>query len=300
MTRGVTPKLTFAVPFYRSTDYLRRAVDSVLAQSIDRWQLVVVDDAGPAPEAADLVRDYADPRITYKRNPHNLGLAGNWNRCLELADTELVTLLHADDELLPEYARTVVDLHRKYPEAAAVYTGVRVIDRNSRPVFSFPDLVKRAIEQRSDDPVLVAGEAGLARLMRGQFIFCPSLCYRARLIGTAPFLNRWRMVLDLALLSELLLADHTLVGAPEVAYAYRRHAGSQSAKLTESAERFAEELLIFDEIALRATDRSWHRAAAVARRKRIVKLHLAYRVCGDVFAGRGSQARAKLALLRRS
>lgn len=298
MTGVETPPLTFAIPFYQDTAYLRRAIDSVLAQSVDCWRLVVVDDAGPAPEAAALVRDYADPRMRYERNPLNLGLAGNWNRCLQLADTELVTLLHADDELLPEYAWAVVETHEQYPHAAAVYTGVRVIDKTSRPVFSFPDLVKRGIEQRSDGPVLVAGEAGLARLMRGQFIFCPSLCYRARLIGSSPFSDRWRMVLDLAVLSDLLLAGHTLVGTPEVAYAYRRHAGSQTAQLTESAERFTEELQVFDEIATRAAELGWERAATVARRKRIVKLHLAYRALGDLVAGRGRAAGAKLSLLR--
>ena len=65
----------------------------------------MVDDAGPDPEACELVAGYADDRLTYVRNETNLGLAGNWNTCLRIAETEYVTLFHADDELDPRGSR---------------------------------------------------------------------------------------------------------------------------------------------------------------------------------------------------
>src|SRR5262249_24120636 len=119
--------LTFAIPFYKNTDFLRRAIDSVRAQTVDGWRVLVCDDAGPDPGAVDVVRGYDDERITYTRNAENLGLAGNWNRCLELAPSDLVTLLHADDELLPGYAAAVAQAHREHPDAVAVYPRAKVI-----------------------------------------------------------------------------------------------------------------------------------------------------------------------------
>ena len=53
---------------------------------------------------AELVAGFGDPRIAYRANDATLGITANWNRCLDLADTELVTLLHADDQLGPEYS----------------------------------------------------------------------------------------------------------------------------------------------------------------------------------------------------
>jgi glycosyltransferase involved in cell wall biosynthesis len=257
----------------------------------------VCDDAGPDREAAAVVRAYDDERIDYTRNPANLGLGGNWNRCIALATTELVTLLHADDELLPGYASAVTRAHGEYPDAVAVYPRATVIDAAGRRMFSVPDIAKRVIEPRTERVVL-AGEDGLARLMRGQTVFCPSLCYRRSRLAEAPFSTRWEMVLDLALLAEFLLGDQQLVGIRDVEYAYRRHAASQSAELTENTQRFREEIALFDEIAAKAEARGWERAARTARNKRIVRLHLAYRATTDVLHGRRSAARAKVALLR--
>src|SRR4051794_20749684 len=90
--------LTFAIPYYARLDYLRQAIASVFRQSSPCWELIVCDDSGG--EAEDLVASYGDARLKYYKNPCRLGMVANWNRCLDLARTDLVTLLHADDELL--------------------------------------------------------------------------------------------------------------------------------------------------------------------------------------------------------
>jgi glycosyltransferase involved in cell wall biosynthesis len=289
--------LTFAIPFYRNAEYLRRAIDSVLAQTIDTWRVIVCDDAGPEPAAGDLVRGYDDARITYTRNDENLGLGGNWNQCLDLAPTELVTLLHADDELLPGYADVVTAAHREFPSAVAVYPRARVIDGEGRHVFSAPDVAKRVLESRSSRVVL-QGEPGLRTLMRGQTVFCPALCYRRSRLGPSPFSTRWAMVLDLAFLAGVLLDGGQLVGLREIEYSYRRHTGSQSAELTRNTQRFREELELFDEIAADADARGWTSAARTARAKRVVRLHLAYRATADLLRGRRGLAREKFDLMR--
>jgi glycosyltransferase involved in cell wall biosynthesis len=290
--------LTFAIPFYRNVDYLRRAIDSVRAQTLDTWRVIVVDDAGPEPEARDVVLDYADERISYVRNDENLGLGGNWNRCLDLASTELVTLLHADDELLPGYTALVRAAHSEFASAVAVYPRVRIVDAEGRRVFSAPDLAKRVLESGSSRVVL-QGEPGLRTLMRGQTVFCPALCYRKERVGSVPFSTRWAMVLDLAFLAGVLLEGGQLIGLHEVAYSYRRHSESQSAELTRNTRRFREELTLFDEIATDAEARGWTRAARTARGKRIVRLHLVYRATGDLLRGRGADAREKVGLAAR-
>jgi glycosyltransferase involved in cell wall biosynthesis len=292
------PRLTLAIPFYRNVDYLQRAIGSVLAQSVDNWRLLVCDDAGPDPEAGEIVRAYADERITYTRNAENLGIGGNWNRCIELATTDFVTLLHADDELLPVYAAVVTHVHDEYPDAVAVYPRATVIDAAGKRTFSAPDFAKRVIEPRAERVVL-SGEAGLERLMRGQTVFCPSLCYRRARLAAAPFSTRWGMVLDLAVLSQFLLEGQELVGTRDVGYAYRRHAESQSAELTQNTQRFREEIALFDEIAAQAEARGWPKAAHTARNKRIVRFHLAYRATVDVLHGRAGAARDKIALISR-
>jgi glycosyltransferase involved in cell wall biosynthesis len=281
-------RITFAVPFYRGTAYLARAVASVVNQTRDDWRLVVVDDGGPdGADAAEVVEALRDPRARYVRAAENAGLAGNWNRCLDLVDTELVTLLHADDELLPGYSSAVLAGHLRHPSAAAVFCSVDVIDAGGRPTFSAPDAFKRMLSpRRSGDSVLV-GDRGLARLMVGNTIFCPTLCLRASAVGARRFDPQWRFVLDLAFVTDLLFDGAELVGVPEVAYRYRRHRESETALLTATSERFVEETAFHRSVARRAEVAGWTRSARAARLMPSVRLHAGLRAVESVLRRRG-------------
>jgi glycosyltransferase involved in cell wall biosynthesis len=293
----VTAALTVAIPFFRGIAYLEEAVAGVVAQHRPDWELVVVDDAGPDGAAAQhLVASYGDRRMRYVRNPVNLGLAGNWNRCVALAGAPLVSLLHADDRLLPGYVAAVLDAHERHPGTFGVFTGATVVDADGSPTFSPVDRVKQVLRPGCGEIVL-EGEPGLTALLRGQFVMCPTLCYRTDALRAMPFDARWAQVLDLDLLARLLLAGEHLVGLPQPLYAYRRHRGQQTAVQTADASRFREELALHAELEGAAAGRGWHRAAATARLAPTVRAHLGLRAAADLAAGRRDAARAKAALL---
>ena len=293
-------QITFAIPFYSGVPYLRRAIKSVQAQSLKDWVCIVVDDAGVDSDTEAVVASYSDSRIRYVRNQTNLGLAGNWNQALRLSDTPLVTLLHSDDELTPGYGEAVIASHAAHPDAVAVFTRASIIDAHSEPVFSFPDRIKRITESLKGSTATVSGEQGLNGLLRGQYIFCPTLCYRASRLDPEPFQHRWRMVADLEFLASTLLNGGEFVGIPEELYSYRRHEASQTALLTATTERFDEEIEIYGELATRAEALGWSRAAQTAKKRRIIRLHLAYRIIGDLLHGRFEPARSKRSALKRA
>jgi hypothetical protein len=118
--------------------------------------------------------------------------------------------------------------------------------------------------------------------MLGNTIFCPTLCLRTAAIGARRFDPAWRFVLDFAFVTDLLLDGAHLVGISEVAYRYRRHAGSQTALLTASAERFAEEVAFHRAVARRASAVGWRRTARFARAMPSVRLHAAVRAVESV------------------
>ena len=294
------PAITFAIPYFRDPRLLAAAVASVRAQTVEDWELVVVDDAGPHGEAgAAVVAGLADRRARYVRHDRNLGLAGNWNRCLDAAGAPVVTLLHADDELAPRYAELVLAAHARHPQAAATFCRAEIVDGDGRPLRSLPDAVKRVVQPRRSGDLVVEGDAGLASLMRGQYVFCPTLAYRRAALGSLRFDGTWRMVLDLAMLAELLFTGRQLVGVPDVAYRYRRHGANESAKLTAEATRFAEEAELHRLVAARATALGWRRTARMAALMPTVRLHAAYRAAGDAARGHPGAAAAKLRALRR-
>lgn len=303
MPTVVNDRITIAIPFYKGHAYLRAAIESVRRQSTPAWQLVVCDD-GPESGTEALVASFADPRIRYVRNEQNLGMAGNWNRCLDVAETDLVNLLHADDELLPNYVEVMLRAGRDYPEAAAFFCKAKVIDAGGRETFSFVDYIKRFLQPRSRGPLVLHGRSALAALMRGDFIMCPTVCYRRSRLPAERFRSDWRMVLDLDFFTRILLGGGTMVGAPEVAYAYRRHPENATAAYTESLLRFDEESRLHDVIATEAKKRSWPEVARTAAAKRMIKAHLAFRIAQDLWRLRFSAAARKsrflCGLLRRA
>jgi glycosyltransferase involved in cell wall biosynthesis len=294
----VSERLTIAIPFHRGVDWLEAAVRSVREQTRGDWRLFVVDDAGTEQGAEARLRAIGDVRIGYYRNPGNLGMVPTWNRCLELADTELVTLLHADDLLLPGYAELVLGLAARTPEAVAVCCEARIIDAAGRPVFSLADAVKPWFRPRGE-PAVLRGEAGLRALMAGNFIMCPTLCFRKAVLGGRRFSEEWRQVQDLDLTSRLLLDGDAIACSARVAYAYRRHPEGTTALQSDSGLRFDEEIRLFERVAARAEANGWHRAARVARRKRIVRLHLVWRCLRDLARGRPVRAAGWLRWLSR-
>ena len=135
-------------------------------------------------------------------------------------------------------------------------------------------------------------------LMHGNFIMCPTVCYRKCRLGRERFDGQWRFVLDLEFYTRLLLAGETIVGLPEVAYAYRRHAENATATYTESLTRFQEESQFHDQIATLARVHGWPELARVAARKNMLRLHLLFRITSDLSRMRIEPALRKWRFLR--
>lgn len=293
------PRITFAIPFYGSAEYLDKVLASVRRQTCPDWCVLVVDDCSPQPGAAEVVRALGDARIRYLRNERNLGLAGNWNRCVELASTDLVTLLHGDDELMPEYAALMLQAHEQHPQVAAVFCDAQVIDSQGHPRYSFRDHVKQWLMPRREAAFMVSGEAGYASLLRGNFIMCPTLCYKRRLFEKLSFSTDWRMVLDLDFYLRALLAGECFLGLRQQAYRYRRHAEQVTVECERNLRLFTEEAQLWRASERAARAHGWRQAAQVAARMRFVLLHLGYYAGLDLLRGQWRAMGHKLALLGR-
>ena len=113
------PVLSIVIPTYKRPNYLKYALESALNQKDTdvSYEVVVVDneptsEAGSQTEA--VIAQYHAKNLYYYRNTGNLGIAGNWNRCAQLARGRWVAYLHDDDLLIPDYiCRMTKLLHRK-------------------------------------------------------------------------------------------------------------------------------------------------------------------------------------------
>src|SRR5579862_1729629 len=176
--------LTIAVPFYKGTEYLRRTLGSIFAQSGSRWTVLLVDNSVDADEqkaALAIVASLPPSRLRYVRNQTHVSGSENFNRCIDLAETDLVSTVHGDDEVLPSYADELLSLAERHPDAAILSLPVRTINKDSQPCFSFVDSVKRFLMPRGTSDFVLQGEPALRSILRGNWINGAALCYRRSL-----------------------------------------------------------------------------------------------------------------------
>ena len=303
MNVDTTPaSLTIVVVFYKNADYLRRAVESVLAQPRSKWALVIVDNSVDDAEhraAEALVASFPQNSLRYIRHETHLSLSERFNRCLELAETDLVALVHGDDEVLPRYAQEFLALAARHPEAAVLFTGARIIDRDSHPCFSFVDWFKKFLMPRGSGDFVLSGEPALRSLLRGNWIYGGAVCYRKSLLGDLSYDRNYLMTIDLERWCRVILSGRTIAGTRRPpAYLYRRHSEQITAQLTTSLDRFREESRTLGIIADRAAARGWTSAAAVGRARATVQLHLLFLAVRDITRGSIRRACEKLRLFQ--
>jgi glycosyltransferase involved in cell wall biosynthesis len=294
----MSERLTFAIPFYAGASYLGRALASVVAQTDPSWRCFVCDDgSGDGVEA--VVRSFGDERIRYYKNDRHLGMAGNWNRCIDLAETDLVTLLHEDDELQPNYATVMLRAAAAHPGSGILYCGAEIIGPDSEPAFSFPDFFKfNFVNPSRYEKILLEGEAGVRALLKGDFIMCPTMCFRKSRLSGLRFPTEYKLVQDIELITQHLLGGGTIVGVPDVCYRYRRHRDNASAEYTRTLERFHEESAYYDRVLQAALDRGWSSCIKLAQEKRIIKLNLIYVTVRSFFKLQFTEVGRGLKLLR--
>jgi glycosyltransferase involved in cell wall biosynthesis len=108
------PRFSIMIPTFQRPDLLREAISSALDQVTEiLYEVVVVDnDTTMADKTDRIVREFNNARLRLFRNAENIGMFENWNRCIELARAEWITILN-DDDLL----------HRNFVEEMLVVVG---------------------------------------------------------------------------------------------------------------------------------------------------------------------------------
>lgn len=261
------------LPYYGDVGLMQVAVGSVLAQSDPDWRLTVVDD-GQEAGVPEWFASLGDDRVRYLRNPHNLGITGNFRRCVELAEFSHMIMMGSDDVMLPNYIATVRAAIEAHPDVAIVQPGVEVINGDGQVVRTLTDEVKRRLyAPRLATGRVMGGEKLAASLLRGDWLYFPSLCWRTDAIKSAQFREGLHTIQDLALILDLVARGERLAIAPSVCFRYRRHDVSASAATAVAGTRFTEARNYFLDAADQMTALGWTRAARAARRYTSSRLH---------------------------
>lgn len=106
---NLQPDLSVMIPTFRRPHLLKEAIESIINQTAlgIKIEIVVVDNDAEtdSSELSKLVESFFPNNIRLFKNTENIGMFGNWNRCIELAKAPIITILNDDDLLHPDFIR---------------------------------------------------------------------------------------------------------------------------------------------------------------------------------------------------
>ena len=120
------PRISVVMSVFNGLPYLRKAIDSILCQTFDDFEFIIVDD-GSTDGSANVIRAYHDDRIVLVERQHE-GFIDGINFAVEMARAELVSRMDADDISLPDRLQTQYDWMRQNPGVGVLGTGFELID----------------------------------------------------------------------------------------------------------------------------------------------------------------------------
>jgi glycosyltransferase involved in cell wall biosynthesis len=261
------------LPYYGDVSLMKLAVRSVIDQTESSWRLTVVDD-GAAEGVPEWFAELNHPQIRYQRNEVNLGVLGNFRKCVSLVEYERTVIMGCDDVMLPDYLAVIRSVLEEHPTVAMVQPGVQVIDGAGQPCSSLVDSAKQRIYAPKDTGrLLMSGEELAVSLLRGDWLYFPSLCWRSDALKEVDFRDGLEIIQDLALIIDLVQRGEALAVDRTLCFQYRRHQHSASSTTAVAGDRFSEAKGYFLEVADRMDAQGWPRAAKAARHHYSARIH---------------------------
>ena len=126
------PAVSVVVPCYGRGDMLLECLQSVVAQELEDWEAIVVDDGTPTTEVRETVEELLDDRIRYVRHVRNLGLGAARNTGFRAARADVILPIDSDDALDPSFLRVTVTALREDPGADIVFTDFQLFGDSDR------------------------------------------------------------------------------------------------------------------------------------------------------------------------
>lgn len=167
------PIVSVLVPVFNGESYLRESLDSIIAQTFLRLEVLVLDDASTDRTPA-VVASYGE-RVKYYRQPYNKGIYGNMNDGIAMARGDYIAIYHSDDIYDPRIVEREVEFLECYSETGAVFCKDVFIDRSGREVgrLELPPEVRGS--QPLDYPVVF----NALLKYKNRLLRCPSCMARA-------------------------------------------------------------------------------------------------------------------------
>ena len=216
------PQISILMPVYNTAPYLREAMDSILSQTFDDFELIVLDDCTPD-ESPSILDSYTDPRIVRYRGEKNVGLANVLNVGMDMARGKYIARMDSDDISLPDRLQIQYNYLESHPEIDLVSVGMQQFGADNRTM---------RYDNTTEDIKFNA-------LFFSPILHASSMWRRER-FAFLRFEQEHVPAEDYRMWTRALASGLKMRNLPEILYRYRMHmqqATSQSERVTHAEEK---------------------------------------------------------------
>lgn len=127
--------ISIVLPVYNGEKYLRESIESVITQTYENWELLILDDCS-TDKSSDIAKEYEakDKRIHYHKNDKNLRLPRNLNRGFSLSKGAYLTWTSDDNRFKPKALEEMYQALKSNTGAQFVFASCRIIDENGKEI----------------------------------------------------------------------------------------------------------------------------------------------------------------------
>lgn len=227
------PLVSIVIPAYNVADYIGQALDSVMAQTMTDFEVIVVNDGSPETETLERVLEPYRDRIVYIRQ-ENRGVSGARNTGIRVARGEFYAQLDPDDVWLPNYLATQIGILQAEPTADLVYPNAVFFGEGAEVGRLFMDLCPSE------------GEVTLEKLLRLECTVMTSVTARREAIVRAGMYDESiKTAEDFDLWLRIARQGSRIVYHRTPLVKYRQRAGSLSA---DPMRMLRNALMVFDKL----------------------------------------------------
>jgi glycosyltransferase involved in cell wall biosynthesis len=233
-------KVSVCIPTYNYARYLPEAIESVLSQNYPNFELIIIDDCSQD-NTTEIVMSYAahDSRIIFKRNSVNVGMAKNWNLCMQDASGDYIKFLFGDDLLCsPDALTKMAGMLDSNNEIALVASARKIINENSAVIKELAHFQHK---------IVIEGAKAISMCLWEQknLIGEPSAVMFRKASAARGFDARYRQLIDLEMWFHLL-EQGKFAYLRESLCAFRIHPQQQTAKNNNSPDAMDDTKLLLD------------------------------------------------------
>ncbi len=215
------PVVSILMPVYKTSQYLREAMDSMLAQTFTDFELIVLNDCSPD-NAEEILDGYDDPRIVRYLGEKNTGLANILNVGMQMAKGKYIARMDSDDISMPNRLEIQVNYLERHPDVDLCSCGMKMFGARNDTWIRESDPEKVKVTALFFSPILHASS-----VWRRDSFDKAGLRFRQEMVPAE----------DYDLWTRALVKGLRLVNLPQVLYQYRIHPHQATTQTFKSLER---------------------------------------------------------------